>query len=335
MEIFAPVADYIKKSILTTLNDILVMGATQPERLGQGSLNQVLTISDPSYRPAWRNAHFSLKTIIISKGDMITHSGLVPERLIIGGSNYMILTSYGGSPTWQNASNTLLGLLTNQGDIIKRGAALVERLGLGAALQFLRVNAGATDVEYATPYWIENALLTTQGDIIKRGVVAPARLAKGAANQVLTVNAAGTDLEYKDHVALPLGSEYKGSNAGLVTLTGSYVTIKTLDIGTFDVGAKIRIDVYVETYKGGTAGNTTVRLKKDSGTGVIEFFDGMTQVLARQSCVINEEWNVLMSVIGQITTAGTIVLLIEGISSGSDTTVAVNAGQLYALVLKE
>jgi hypothetical protein len=42
--------------------------------------------------------------------------------------------------------------MTTAGDIIKGGASgAPARLGLGAALQHLRVNAGATDLEYADP----------------------------------------------------------------------------------------------------------------------------------------------------------------------------------------
>lgn len=198
MKLFGPVTDYIKKSILTNINDIVVMGATIPERLGQGSLNQVLTVSDPSYRPAWRSANVFLKTILTVKGQILIHNGVIPNAMAIGGSNYMILTSYAGLPTWQHASFTLLGLLTDQGDIIVRGGAAAQRLGIGSAYQILRVNAGGNGLQYITPPWVIDPF-TTKGDIIMAGTGAvPIRRAIGSPGKVLGVKAAGDDLEYVD-----------------------------------------------------------------------------------------------------------------------------------------
>jgi hypothetical protein len=88
------------------------------------------------------------------------------------------------------------------GDLaVGSGSNTAVRLARGSALQVLRVNAGGTDLEYATPSSggaiATDVIWDAVGDLaVGSGANTAVRLARGSALQVLRVNAGGTDLEY-------------------------------------------------------------------------------------------------------------------------------------------
>jgi hypothetical protein len=111
---------------------------------------------------------------------------------IVAGTNVTVNSADPANPV---VSSTAAGSpTTTLGDLIKRGASADERLPIGNALEVLQVNAGGTDLEFATA--AASTPTTTQGDIIQRGASADERLAIGTALQVLQVNAGATALEY-------------------------------------------------------------------------------------------------------------------------------------------
>ena len=86
------------------------------------------------------------------------------------------------------------------GDIVRgTGSNTAGRLGMGTALQVLRVNAGATDLEWAAASgnMATDPLWDAAGDLaVGTGANTGAKLSMGTALQVLRVNAGATALEY-------------------------------------------------------------------------------------------------------------------------------------------
>lgn len=377
MDITAPVTDYIKGSTLVNEWDIIVMGATEPLNLAKGANSTILTVDPITGNIKWLTIITALRSQFSQRGCLMTYFNNDVRRLSVGSIN-QVLSNDGYDLVWKSALQTLLTLLTTRGDIIKRGVTYAERLAIGAALQVLQVNAGGTEPEYVTPYWIENALLTTegdiiirgdtiperlakgsanqilsvdpsgttliyknehtvlttQGDIVKRGAAAPERLARGTAKQVLAVNDAGTDLEYRDAAGLGLDTEYSVANGAQVNLLLADTSFLTLNIGTRATGARLMITIYVNGTKDSTQGHTYIKLKKNSGTGAIEFAHNKFETHWARGIGANENVAFTVSVVGKVTTGGTLVLELYGSSAGSNFVVTAGNAQVYALVLK-
>lgn len=105
---------------------------------------------------------------------------------------------YNGT-SWVNDSDSsgMTNPMTTAGDIIYGGASgTPTRLGIGTAGQVLKVNSGATAVEWGTDNGMTNPM-TTAGDIIYGGASGtPTRLGLGTAGQVLKVNSGATSVEW-------------------------------------------------------------------------------------------------------------------------------------------
>ena len=201
MKLIAPVTDYISKAMLTTIGDMVIRGATGPERLPRGVDNYVLTMNQATLKPEWHVIRHALETLLTTKGDTIYHTGAMVGRLVIGDEKD-IITQSGGIPQWVPRWWIWDDMLATQGDIAVRKAATTEALPIGGAYQFLRVSAGGSDLFYDTVDSILQAVLTDVGDIIVRGVTVATKLPMGAARMVLGVNDAGAGLLYRDGIEI-------------------------------------------------------------------------------------------------------------------------------------
>lgn len=157
---------------------------------------------------------------------------------LAAGANGYVLTSVSGVPTWVSPGvggtvtsvavsggttglTTTGGPITTSGTITLTGTLAIANGGtgltaLGTANQLLRVNAGATALEYFTPSYLADPM-TTRGDIIIRNASnVTARLPIGTATYVLTSD--GTDVAW----AAPSGSiSGSGTTNELTYWTGS------------------------------------------------------------------------------------------------------------------
>lgn len=157
---------------------------------------------------------------------------------LAAGANGYVLTSVSGVPTWVSPGvggtvtsvavsggttglTTTGGPITTSGTITLTGTLAIANGGtgltaLGTANQLLRVNSGATALEYFTPSYLVDPM-TTRGDIIVRNASnVTARLPIGTATYVLTSD--GTDVSW----AAPSGSiSGSGTTNELTYWTGS------------------------------------------------------------------------------------------------------------------
>lgn len=157
---------------------------------------------------------------------------------LAAGANGYVLTSVSGVPTWVSPGvggtvtsvavsggttglTTTGGPITTSGTITLTGTLAIANGGtgltaLGTANQLLRVNSGATALEYFTPSYLADPM-TTRGDIIIRNTSnVTARLPIGTATYVLTSD--GTDVAW----AAPSGSiSGSGTTNELTYWTGS------------------------------------------------------------------------------------------------------------------
>jgi hypothetical protein len=123
------------------------------------------------------------------------------------GSAGQVLTSNGAGalPTFQAAASGSVATDTiwdAAGDLVQgTGANTAARLAIGTAGQVLKVNAGATAVEWGAGAGdvATDAIWDAAGDLaVGSGANTAAKLSKGTALQVLRVNSGATNLEWAD-----------------------------------------------------------------------------------------------------------------------------------------
>ena len=129
-------------------------------------------------------------------------------------------------------------------------------------------------------------------------------------------------------------TEVSNENAGAITVTSALTTVTTIDLGTVVTGDRVMITAYMVATKGGTLGDVTLRTIYDSGTGLIEVYHDALNLINRQHDVPAAS-SIIMNLSGiiKISTGGTLILKLAAESVGSDSTVGIGSGQLYALVL--
>lgn len=130
-------------------------------------------------------------------------------------------------------------------------------------------------------------------------------------------------------------AEVSAKNAAVVTVTPSAGQILTLDCGTVAVGDRLFISAYLEMTKGATAGRSTLSIGKTSGTAVVSSYNDRAGVYDSWYQPASATYVKNASGILNVTTAGTLVLLLSCLSDGSDSTVAIGAGQMSAVILKD
>jgi hypothetical protein len=138
-------------------------------------------------------------------GNLITFDAAGAPAAVATGTATHVLTSNGAgaAPTFQAAAGGAVAtdaIWDAAGDIVQgTGANTAARLAIGTALQVLRVNAGATAVEWAAAAGnvATDAIWDAAGDLaVGTGANTAAKLTMGSALQVLRVNAGATALEY-------------------------------------------------------------------------------------------------------------------------------------------
>lgn len=189
---------------ITAQGDMIVGDNTgTASTLAKGADDQVLRMDgdDPQWETPGTMIDQDSDNVNITGGaidGVAISNGTVTDTTITGGTvsglTAPIAIADGGTgQTTQTAAFDALSPLTTQGDILTHDGTNNVRLALGNAGEYLKVNAGGTDIE-----WGEGSVTptTTQGDIIVRGATRDERLAIGTANHSLFVNSSGTTLEY-------------------------------------------------------------------------------------------------------------------------------------------
>lgn len=117
--------------------------------------------------------------------------------------------------------------------------------------------------------------------------------------------------------------EIVAKNSGAVTLTAAETVIATNGQISVAVGDRILIEAICTASKGITTGNTSFTIRQDSGTATIRFVDdGVNPVHSFLSHPAGQAWDTVMSVLWEVTGAGTLVMRLSGTSAGSDSTIA-------------
>lgn len=189
---------------ITAQGDMIVGDNTgTASTLAKGADDQVLRMNgdDPNWETPGTMIDQDSDNVNITGGaidGVAISNGTVTGATITGGTvsglTAPIAIADGGTgQTTKTPAFDALSPLTTQGDILTHDGTNNVRLALGNAGEYLKVNAGGTDVEWGEGYVTPT---TTQGDIIVRGAAGDTRLGIGTAGQVLKVNAGGTDPEW-------------------------------------------------------------------------------------------------------------------------------------------
>lgn len=129
--------------------------------------------------------------------------------------------------------------------------------------------------------------------------------------------------------------EFSSENAAAVTITAVATTVVTVNAGTVAVGDRILVTAKMVAAKGATAGRTWIRVQRNSGTASVEFTHNDTQAESAIEVSASIGSYQYLSTIAKVTVAGTLVFALMGESGGSDSTVAIGDGGLYALITRE
>lgn len=241
---------------ITAQGDMIVGDNTgTASTLAKGADNQVMRMDgdDPNWETPGTMIDQDSDNVNITGGaidGVAISNGTVTDTAITGGTvsglTAPIAIADGGTgQTTQTAAFDALSPLTTQGDILTHDGTNNVRLALGNAGEYLKVNAGGTDIEWGEGYVTPT---TIQGDIIVRGAAGDTRLGIGTAGQLLKVNAAGTDPEWAsaenptlttrgdlltrddtDEVRLPLGTAGKGLVVNAAGTDPVWGVVDTLD----------------------------------------------------------------------------------------------------------
>jgi hypothetical protein len=175
----------------------------------------------------------------------------------------------------------------------------------------------------------------TQAEIAILNAEPKLRIRDSGANERLTLRAdtglLGTGL-------IPLSmtrvDEETAQNAGAVTILAANTLVVSLASMDVNVGDIIHYVGFYRALKGATTGLTRAWVAQQAGTAVIAEALGLTGAdLPINHITATTEFR-RVSGMYRVTTAGTLTLILGGASAGSNSTVAINDGQLHALVLR-
>ena len=126
------------------------------------------------------------------------------------------------------------------------------------------------------------------------------------------------------------------ANSGLVTLTGLPTSIFVgSPLNNLAAQDRIIANVKVTVTKGGTTGLTSVRLRQSAGTATVRWESTATEVQNVETAQPNGSvWICTFTVIGYANVGGSSTFEVDGISAGSNGTVAVGDGQLALYVFR-
>ena len=181
--------------------------------------------------------------------------------------------------------------------------------------------------------YIKGSILTTLGDIIKHDgvsakrmpVIAPACILRTTLDQI-------PDLEYRS-----IGQVVLNPSGGVVTtevktILLAYQSILTLNIGTVYIDDEYIIQAIFIGEKI-TNGDIVFRFCKDSGTGSMAFHLGSSEFKATITMIDGQFDRYVITQKGIITTAGTIILKLEGLCSAGSFVIPVAGATLSQITL--
>ena len=128
--------------------------------------------------------------------------------------------------------------------------------------------------------------------------------------------------------------EQSASNAGIVTITALGVTVVSLPSMTVAAGDRVLVCVVLTAVKGATAGDVGVVLDQSAGTATGAFAHDSSFLRNIESVLANGNLSITLAGVYKIAGAGTMTLRLFGESSSSDSSVAVGAADIHALVLR-
>ena len=117
-------------------------------------------------------------------------------------------------------------------------------------------------------------------------------------------------------------------NAGIVTVLATATLIAQAGPYNVSVGDLFIFSISCQMVKGATTGNSSFSLFQSAGTGTVIFQAGSFQawnIVVHTNGVGWTDWRCL---IGRCTIAGTATFQLTGVSAGSNSTVAANAGRI-------
>ena len=128
--------------------------------------------------------------------------------------------------------------------------------------------------------------------------------------------------------------EGQATNGIGLTITAAGVDIITLDCGSVVAGDRFFIQGLVDMVKGLTAGRSSVSLLQHAGTAGIAFGESETAAVESDSGVpASEAARFSPCAMGKVTSSGTLTLKLRGVSAGSDSTVAINNGEIHVWII--
>lgn len=129
------------------------------------------------------------------------------------------------------------------------------------------------------------------------------------------------------------GADVSSENASNVTVTSTATTITTVDCGTVVAGDRLFVTAISSFIKGATSGQCTIFAGISTGTAVVQGYHNRTNILSSAEVSASANVNLHLSGVLKITTGGTLILKLAGISDGSDSTVTVALGELHVVLL--
>ncbi len=130
-------------------------------------------------------------------------------------------------------------------------------------------------------------------------------------------------------------SEVSAQNAALITVTAGGATIATLAALTVAVGDRVLVAARAQYDKGVTAGLNSLRVIQSGGTAAAVTYNSAATIFWQHDTAAANGTSVY-SLFGifKVTGAGTLPLVLDGTSGGSNSTVQINLGQIHALHLQ-
>ncbi len=128
--------------------------------------------------------------------------------------------------------------------------------------------------------------------------------------------------------------EQSAENAGAVTLLVGATAIATLASMNVVAGDRILVAGLVAVTKGATTGLIRINVTKSAGTATIVWGVNKADLVDERPNILNGSLNQFaLFGICEVTGTGTLTLQLAGLSAGSNSTVAIGDGDLYALRL--
>lgn len=120
-------------------------------------------------------------------------------------------------------------------------------------------------------------------------------------------------------------------NAGIITVLGVQTEIVEVDVGEVSTGDMVLVTTTFGLAKGGTLGTSAVTIRQSGGTATGVFVKDQLNIWSTHFNVpASTFWVDALSTVYQVTGGGTLLLALDGLSSGSNSIVNPGVGQIHA-----